>query len=551
MTMNRLPYLLIVLAGLLLYSSTVFFGLSYLDDNILILENYSFLSRLSNIAEAFRQDVFHVLHEYDAAYRPLLTISFMADVQLDKLFGFGYHLTNLLAHLAASCLVFLLFVKLKYRRSLALFFALIFEVHPVLTQAVAWIPGRNDSLLGIFIILSFIFFTEFLERGKWAHLVWHIIFFALALFTKEAALGLIPVGIVYYFAVLKNKPVSVKRRWLAAGWFLTIALWFFFRNYALSYNPAKLSISGMLGDLARGVPAIILYIGKAILPFNLSIIPVMRDTTMLYGVASILIIVAGLTLSKNKRYGFIVFGAVWFTSFLVPTFISPISVASPIFLEARMYLPILGILILLAEIDIIKNINLKNRPELLCVLAIICLFFYLSADYSVHFQDKTAFWEYAVKRSPHSSLAQYNLGSIYNAQGKLDEAEARFRKSLELNPNQRYAHNSLGRIYDRRGMVEKAEAEYGMEIKNTPYNETAYLNLADIYMRQGKSGKAEELWEAALRLNPDDTRIRKMLIAHYFKTGNFDRSLYHAREFQKRGGTVSREFLDMLEEKLI
>lgn len=508
------PYLLILIIGLLLYSGTVFFGLSYLDDNILILDNYGFISKLSNIIEAFKQDVFHILHEYDASYRPLLTASFMIDTQLDKLFGLGYHFTNILLHLIQSCLVFLFFLKLKYSRSLAFSFALIFTVHPALTATVAWIPGRNDSLMGIFALVSFIYFMEFMERARWKDYAGHMLFFILALFTKEAALGLLVAIAFYCYFVFRRMPVTREVKALACGWAFALALWLIPRGYALSHNPVTVPIITALRDIAASTPALLVYAGKAVFPFDLSIIPTIEDSAVMPSVAAILIAGTSLHFSKNKRIGYILFGIVWFLSFLVPTFIRPVTGASAIFLESRLYLPILGVFIILGEIDVIKNITLKDARALFLVLATAGTLFYMSLNYSGHFRDVVSFWEYAAERSPHSPLAQANLGWVYDNELRSDEAEDRFKRALALNPLQRYAHNSLGCIYEKKGLTEKAEAEYLMEIKITPYYDKAPVNLANLYFRQGKEARAAELWEEALRINPENIYVRKMLAGY-------------------------------------
>ncbi len=505
------PYLLILLIGLLLYSGTVFFGLSYLDDNILILENYGFISKLSNIAPAFKQDVFHLLHEYDASYRPLLTVSFMIDAQLDKFFGLGYHFTNILLHLIQSCLVFLFFLKLKYSRSLAFSFALIFTVHPALTGTVAWIPGRNDSLMGIFALASFIYFIKFLKHARWADYALHILFFTLALFTKETASGLLVAAVFYRYFVFRRRPAVWCWKALTCGWVFALALWLIPRGYALSQNPVTLPLITALGDIITSAPALLLYIGKTIFPFDLSIIPTIEDSAVMPGIAAVLIAGASLHFSKEKRYGFILFGLVWFLSFFVPTFIRPVTGVSAIFLESRLYLPMLGIFIILGEIDAVKNIALKNKRALLVVLAVVGTLFCMSINYSGHFRDAICFWEYAAKRSPHSALAQANLGWVYDTELRSDEAEERFKRALALNPFQRYAHNSLGCIYERKELTEKAEAEYLMEIKVTPYYDKALINLANLYFRQGKRARAVELLEEALRINPDNTYVRNLL----------------------------------------
>ena len=152
---KRYAYYLIAVVVIALYAKAVFFDFTYLDDNILVLVNRYFLKDLGNIIKAFRFDAFG--REFGYYYRPMLTISLMLDAQISGVSPVIYHVTNILIHLAASCLVFRFFVKSGYPQDKSLLISLIFAVHPVLTQAVVWIPGRNDSLLTVFSLLSFIF----------------------------------------------------------------------------------------------------------------------------------------------------------------------------------------------------------------------------------------------------------------------------------------------------------------------------------------------------------------------------------------------------------
>ena len=163
------PYAWIVLVGFLLYFKAIFFGYTYLDDNNLILENIYFLHDISNIIAAFGQDVFRLISTADIYYRPLMTVSLILDAQIGGAAPFIYHFTNLLIHLLGSCLVFLLLNKIGCKRELSFVFSLIFAIHPALSQAVAWIPGRNDSLMAVFALLSFIFFIDYAERKKYGH----------------------------------------------------------------------------------------------------------------------------------------------------------------------------------------------------------------------------------------------------------------------------------------------------------------------------------------------------------------------------------------------
>ena len=174
--LKRCPYAWIASLGFILYCQTLFFNFTYLNNNVLILDHYHFLRNLTNLFRSFTQDVFQITHSADAYYRPMLTISFILDAQLGKTYPSMYHLTNLALHLMTSCLVFIFLKKLKYKPVLTGLFALIFTIHPVLTQAVVWIPGRNDSLLTIFILINFIFWLKFLETKKWQLFAWQLLF---------------------------------------------------------------------------------------------------------------------------------------------------------------------------------------------------------------------------------------------------------------------------------------------------------------------------------------------------------------------------------------
>ena len=537
------PYLWILFVGLLIYAHTAFFGLTYLDDSVLLLNNQGFLNKLSNIFHSFNQDVFYVRHEYAAAYRPMLIISFILDTRLGGGSTFLYHFTNIIMHAIAACLVFLLFIKLRYKKELAFFLSLIFATHPMLTQAVAWIPGRNDLLLALFAIPAFICFLYFLKAGKWRYYILHMLFFALALFTKESALALIFLCVVYYNIVTKKTPSPSDKAILAAGWFFITLVWFLLRQEALSYNPVVLKVSEMASHLFWGAPAILLYIGKSALPFNLSVIPTMEDATLIYGAIVAVAITVALVFSKHKRYNFIVFGSLWCVLFLVPSFVRARPLSTPSFFEHRAYLAILGFFIVLSEVDAIKNLSFKKGGTAFSAFVILAVFSAVTIKYSYNFQDRSTFWKGAVNKSPHSPLAQAGLGSLYVSEGMLDEAEYRYKKALEINPNENYIHNDLGYLYMTKGLPKKAEAEYRMELKISPDFAGPYVDLGYLCYKDGRLKEAEDLWKRALVLNPNDISASKNLAIYYYEKKDFKKALRYVLELKKRGVDMPQEFL--------
>lgn len=415
------PYFWLASTGFILYFQTLFFGYTYLDDNTLIMDHQFFLKNFWNIFLAFTQEVFHILHTSAAYYRPLLTISFIFDAQISGSNLWMYHLTDILLHILSAWLVFVLLQKIKVGRMLSFFFALIFVVHPILTQAVAWVPGRNDSLLTVFTLLSFVFLIRYLENFRYRDIFFHLLFFAFALFTKETAL-MIPVLVFLYLQLIKKDKLFSKTKYLlVAGCGIFGLAWFILRAIALQ-NPLKMTVLDMVWAMLTNLPAVIQYIGKIFFPLNLSVLPIMKDTTFLWGILAVLVLFVLFLLTKNKRYNYITFGLIWFLFFLLPSFIRPNTEIAPDFIEHRVYLPILGLFIVLLEFWPFREIGTVPKkgtvPDLgtvprtwlgLAALVVIVLSS-ITFSHSQNFANGLAFWKDAAQNSPDSPLAHRNLG---------------------------------------------------------------------------------------------------------------------------------------------
>ena len=168
------PYVCIIFAaGFILYARSLFFKLTFLDDNVWIQDYFWYLKDLRNIPAIFTN------HDFisDVFYRPVLNITFMFNAYWGGKALFGYHLVNIFIHAINGGLVFLLLLKLDYDRAVALVMALVFTVHPGLTQAVVWIPGRTDSLLGMFILLAIILGADYTQKRRKIFLIAHLLFF--------------------------------------------------------------------------------------------------------------------------------------------------------------------------------------------------------------------------------------------------------------------------------------------------------------------------------------------------------------------------------------
>lgn len=183
----------------------------------------------------------------------------MIDAQFSGSSPFFYHLANILYHSISAVLVFIFLKKLKVEEKMAFLLSLFFSLHPTLTQAVAWIPGRNDSLLTLFTLLSFIFLIDYLEKKQPFYILLFFFFSFLSLFTKETAF-LNPIFIFLYLLFFQKEKIKSLIE-IGVGWWFIILFWFILRQKALN-NLIYLSTEEMIQSIVRNSPAFFLYWGK-------------------------------------------------------------------------------------------------------------------------------------------------------------------------------------------------------------------------------------------------------------------------------------------------
>lgn len=467
----------IILIGFLLYFQVLSFGITYFDDHISITDSRYFSGNIAtNIFKAFNCDALLGQGGPAVYYRPILAISSILD---------NSHLTNIWIHLTATHLVFILLTRLGYKRILSFVFSLIWTVHPILVGAVAWIPGRTDSLLAVFVLTGFLFFLKFLDTKKIIDYCFHLLFFALGIFTKESAFVLPAICLLYVWLIFKRpSPFILRIKILPVWWILITGLWFFLRRAAFT-NPMLLEPFNAVISIWKNLSGVLLYLGKMALPFNLSVLPTLNDSILNYGVIVLICMFVLILLSKSRRGNFIIFGWAWLVLFLLPNFARPNPDETINLMEYKAYLPLFGFIILLLETDLIKNLALKRTRLMFFAAVVISVFAAISFNYSKNFKDRLAFWKNAASNSPHFPLAHRNLGAMYYLNGCLDKAEKEYLAALSLNPREPMVCNNLGLIYMNRGKYEEAEAAFKTELLFNPGYDNAYSNLELLYARTG------------------------------------------------------------------
>lgn len=521
-------YASVFVIAILLYLPTLRYGFIGYDDTLLVVNNHTFLSKMSNVSRAFTQDAFEVpgYNSSNAYYRPIMTVSLMIDAALGKTAPFVYHLDNILEHAVGSCLVLAVLMGLGYSLLSSLLLSLLFAVHPVFAGVVAWVPGRVDSLMTIFALTTVLGLLEYLRRGGALRYAWHILAFALTAFTKEVGVFL-PIPMVLCLLAVRQKRIGGGRlARLLPGWGVVLIAWFFLRRTAVS---APQATGDLVEHLARNLAVLIHYLGKALIPIHLSATPTIEDTPLYPGVAALVLLAAALVLSKGKRVRFVALGVVWFFIFAAPSLVVPRFIG----LEQRLYLPMMGILILLLETDLTRLIT-GTRFGPLTVVCVLLLFAGLSVGRASIYSSRLTFWENAVMSSPHSSYARASLGAVYVSRGRTEDARAQYERALELNPIEPKVNGNLGVIAAREGRRDEARRYFLKEISVNPQYADAYFNLGQSYAESGDLQNAVKMWEEALRVRPDHRDALLSLARYYTAQGRSDRAEEYVRRLEAR-----------------
>jgi tetratricopeptide (TPR) repeat protein len=556
-------FVFIIVSIFLVYFSTLSHKTVMLDDDKLVLEHYQFNKKLSNIPLAFKQNIF--MDPGDLSfYRPILRLSFMFDAQFGpKNIFFMSHLTNMVLHTVAMCLLFVLLCRLEIEKLTALFFTLFFSVHPIGTQTVSLIVGRNDALLAIFAFSSFIFLVDFLNYRKIGKYFLHLFFFIIALFTKETALVLPGIFIVYILLfTTKNDLLKFYKKYLMMlGVYISVLVFYFLTRHLVLNGFVGKEVAGfdilkqVINPIISNIPSVIPAVGKIFLPFDLALIPVMADMQMIYGYMVFVFFLIYFFFAKKKNNRLIIFGVSWFILFWILTLITQTGLI-PNFSENRLYVPILGFIFIILGMGIltdiksllrdkIKNARIKEVIILVSLICIITIFALVTIYRNRFYKNELTFWTQAVKESPHSSFSQNNFGVINHEKNPEIAMEA-YKKAIKINDTERFAHFNLAILYEKDGNLKGAQYHYEKEIEANPQWKTTYYNLEALFVRQKKFKEGIKYWTKMYDLHGDRLGALYNLIDIHYQSGEKNKAALYAKEALNRGLPLPQEFLDLI-----
>ena len=396
--MNRmlriLPPLAVGIAAALVLLPTLNYGFTNLDDDDLILERQPFLTASSAISRAFEEPYFGMnSHSY---YRPVVTLSLMADARLGGTSPYVYHRTNLLLHAVASVLLYLFLRRLRLDTVPALLGALLFALHPVHAASCAWIPGRNDILLTIFALGAALSLPDEASPASLPRIALHSLLFAAALLSKETAfiLPLLFIGMRY------AEGFSVKAAQLLAVWGTAIAAVLLLRARAADTPPALFFDAAFTA--VHRIPVLLSDLGKAVVPVQLQVLASPRDLHFVPGILAALLLGALLYFVPRLRSQRAALAAAFF---LLPSLIG-LAGAERVILENRLYFPTVGLVLFLATLlEIAASTPIRRRTSTGAAVVLIALFTVGLSCQLAPYENPNLFAARAIRDAPNSGIA--------------------------------------------------------------------------------------------------------------------------------------------------
>ncbi len=566
-------FLLITLTSLLIYSSTFSFPFHFDDE-----PNITLNDKLRDLTNFWPP----------SGTRYIGVLSFALNYHFGKLDVFGYHLVNITIHIMNGLLVWWLVILTfetpimerfsntsSLKNFIALFSSLIFTIHPVQTQAIAYIVQRFASLATLFYLLSLVLYIKARLLNQTATSTGqnsnqkenHIkIKFALcyltsvasailAMKTKEIAFTL-PFIVVLYEFIFFSRPNF--ERWIS-----NLKRLYFIIPFLATLFIIPLSIIGTdkpLGDIMgelreaaqeteeipRGVyfltqfRVIATYIRLLFLPikqnldYDYSLSYSLFDLKTLISFLFLLsIFVVALYLLKkswktHNSFGLLAsFGILWF--FITLSIESSIIPIRDIAFEHRLYLPSVGAIIAFSSAVFYALVHRKPKPTPLftaCVLIIIAVPLGVGAYHrNFVWKNEVALWEDVVRKSPDKARGHNNLGLAYYKKGRVEEAIQEYLTAIKLKPDYLEAHQNLGGTYAKQGRLDEAIQEYLTALKLQPNYPGAHNNLGLAYYNQGRPEEAIKEFTAALRLNPDFAEAHYNIGLVYYSQGRLDEAI--------------------------
>jgi protein O-mannosyl-transferase len=560
---SRIAHLALMVAlAFLTYSNSLSGGFVW-DDELQIVKNWQ-IRDLSYVPAAFGS-AFWAFADPEAGartnfYRPFQTLAYIAAFQIGELSPWPYHLINVLLHMLATALVYLICIEITIPPGAALLGAALFATHPIHTEPIAWAAGTPEASCAVFYFASLLLWLRFLKTrdSKWQWFA--ALCFLAAMFSKEMAVTLPAVAVILMLKDGRLRLDGFKKGALdllplvVAGFIYLVV-----RVAALGFvSTTHLQIQASLLDwVSLGVHVLGKYVHFAILPYPLSayhLIPLhLADRMVSTLVYALLIVGAGLAAIKSERSirGIALWAAI-FAVMLLPVF-NFTGISLTFFAERYLYIPTLALSVIVGLVT--ARLGRRVAVPLVGVIAAFGIYSFLrNRDWR---SDETLYTS-ILRVQPEVAHIRNNLADVYIKRGEDELAKTNLEASLKFladgtylqAENEKYrAQVGLGAVAARRQEYAEAKVHLEEALKINPRGDWAYLYLGGVIMEgEGNYEAALELFRKAIELGPVNEVARDYMGVALFNMKRYKEALPYFQEALKINPTYkdAQTHLDMV-----
>ncbi|MBI5427146.1 MAG: tetratricopeptide repeat protein [Nitrospinae bacterium] len=541
-----LPPLILIAAVVLVYGNTLHGSFQFDDEAGFLRIPYV---RSEDIWDVLKNKIPQYIFSWNQ--RPLVILSYNINYAISEMNTWSYQVFNILMHVLVVLAVYALAglsVRLATERESSLaaggsltmackrpidrdsaplpfLAALIFALHPLNTQTVAYIASRSAAMATLFYLWALFLLFKGLEtkRPFWRFACpgFALVFLACGALSKETVITFPALAFLFHFYFVSSKsfPRWFKEnlKWfggiggvLAAGILVKMS-----KGQLLQTSPTPYSAADYFLTQTFVVP--FEYFWKMFFPINLGVdipFPAIFNWGLPTNYLGILVLcgyTAVLALASRTR-PWIGFGMAWALIAVLPesSFVPLLDLET----EHRTYLPMAGFSVFFASLICLLARRLREKMpavsarrfslETMCwgtVVLIALLFAAGTARRNLVWKDEVSLWADAVKKAPRSIRPYNNLGEAYDRLGRYDEALAGFKAALEIKPDYFFALNNIGNIYGKLGEPLKAIEYLKKAVAVRPDYPIANYNLAMAYQIVGERGKALAYYRKAAYLD--------------------------------------------------
>ena len=473
-------------------------------------------------------------------WHPLTWLSHMLDVELFGMNPGAHHLTNLLFHILNTLLLFILFRRMSAHVWQSGMVALLFALHPLHVESVAWLAERKDVVSAFFWMLTMWSYVRFTQRPGMTRYLAVIVFFALGLMAKPMVVTLPLVlllldywplnrilagktnnqtgkpkaGIPLLRLVYEKIPMFVLAGISCVVTFLAqkkgeaLGLW--------EVHPPMMRVANALVSYLK-------YIQKMFWPDQMAVLypyPKIIAGWQLLAAFVVLGCVTFLTIRYRKRLPWFFVGWFWYVGTLVPV-IGLVQVGVQGMADRYTYLPLVGLFVIISwgTVHMIGNWRFKKLTLSVFTTAL-CILLITNARAQVgYWKNSFSLFEHTLEVTEGNYVIHNNLGFELALKGRMDEAIMHYRAALRINPGFELAHINLGSALFSQGEVEKSLAYYQAILNQKPRFAGVHHNLGILLLRVGRIDEAVEHFQAALRIRPNYAEVYNSLGAALVSQG--------------------------------